>query len=167
MNHPPANNELSQIELEVIQHAVNEFVPVHKFLGITLKDARRGYALLHFPYRKEVVGDPRFNRWHGGMLATIVDSAGGAAAITTFTSPEDQVSSIDIRVDYLKAGQPYDLLAEGEIVKDGSNVMFARMKVWQEETGEVIAEGRGAFRIKRQGDFVRNLDAIFTVSEEE
>jgi len=151
---------LGETELEVIKHAINEFVPVHKFLGITLREARRGYALLHFPFRDEFVGDPRHRRWHGGMLATLIDSAAGSAAITTFTSPEDQVSSIDIRVDYLRTGKPLDLLAEGEIVRDGKNVLFAKMKVWHEETGEVIAEGRGAFRIKRQGSFGDNTEKI-------
>ena len=167
MDQSTAENELSQIEFEVIQHAVNEFVPVHKFLGITLEKARRGYALLRFPFREEIIGDPRHRRWHGGILATVVDSAGGSAAITTFTSPEDQVSSIDIRVDYLRAGKPMDVLAEGEVVRDGNNVLFCRMKVWHEETGEVIAEGRGAFRIKRKGDLARNLQTTMVITNDE
>lgn len=145
----PVGSELSPAEFEMIKHVIDEIVPVHKYLGITLREARKGYAVLHIPFRDELVGDPRFRRWHGGMLATLVDSAGGAAAITTFTSAEDQCSSIDIRVDYMNAGKPLDLLAEGELVRDGNSVLFFRMRVWHEETGEVIAEGRGAYRIRR------------------
>jgi uncharacterized protein (TIGR00369 family) len=104
----------------------------------------------HLPFRPELVGDPRHNRWHGGILSALIDSAGGAAAITTMVSEKDQVSSIDLRVDFMKAGKPMDVLAEGRVVKDGNSVLFAQMKVWHEETGEVIAEGRGVFRVRRE-----------------
>lgn len=163
----PDTTELAPSELEMIRYVVDEIVPVHKFLGITLREARRGYAVLHIPFRDELVGDPRYQRWHGGILATIIDSAGGAAAVTTFTSPEDQCSSIDIRVDYMEAGKPMDLLVEGEIVRDGNSVLFARMRVWHEETGEVIAEGRGAFRIKRVADSEKTLNKALGLDEEE
>ncbi len=160
-------NELSTIEYEMIKHVIDEVVPVHKFLGITLREARRGYAVLHIPFRDELVGDPRHRRWHGGMLATLIDSAGGAAAITTFTSAEDQCSSIDIRVDFMEAGKPTDLLAEGELVRDGNSVLFFRMRVWHEESGEVVAEGRGAYRIRRHGNSTKDLGAVLNGSGEE
>lgn len=137
-------------EKEIFQQVINEMVPVHKFLGVTLREIGKGYALLHLPFRPELVGDPRHNRWHGGIISALIDSAGGAAAITTMVSEKDQVSSIDLRVDFMKAGKPMDILAEGRVVKDGNSVLFAQMKVWHEETGEVIAEGRGVFRVRRE-----------------
>ena len=137
-------------EQEIFQQVINEMVPVHKFLGVTLREIGKGYALLHLPFKPELVGDPRHNRWHGGIIAALIDSAGGAAAITTMVSEKDQVSSIDLRVDFMKAGKPMDILAEGRVVKDGNSVLFAHMKVWHEGTEEVIAEGRGVFRVRRE-----------------
>lgn len=141
---------MSPTEVELVKQVFNEVIPAHKFLNMELLEVRKGYAKALIPFREEMVGDPRHQRWHGGIIATLLDACGGAAAITTFTGIDDQCSSIDIRVDFLEAGKPMDLLAEAEIVRDGNSVMFAKMRAWHEETGEVVAEGRAAYRIKRE-----------------
>lgn len=141
---------MGPLEQDIFKQVINEMVPIHKFLGVTVRDIGEGYALLHLPFKPELVGDPRHNRWHGGMVAAILDSAGGAAAITTMRSEKDQVSSIDLRVDFLEAGKPLGILAEGRVTRNGNSVLFASMKAWHEETGEVIAEGRGVFRVRRE-----------------
>jgi uncharacterized protein (TIGR00369 family) len=129
--------------------AIDEMMPAHKLLGITLKDIREGYALLSMPFRPDLVGDPRSNRLHGGIVATILDAAGGAAALTTFTSPNDLLASIDMRVDWLEAGKAEDVVAEGTIVRNGSAIIVTNMKAWHPESGIVIAEGRGVYRVRR------------------
>ena len=158
--------ELSPIQAEIMQQVIDHMVPVHAFLGVTLKEAKLGYALLSLPFRPELVGDPRTNRWHGGIIAALLDSAGGAAAITTLTSEQDQCSSIDLRVDYLWPGKPLDLLAEGRVVRDGSSVLFATMKAWHPETGEVVTEGKAVYRVKRVGDGPGILDQNPSSEEE-
>lgn len=137
---------------KMMQQVIDEMIPVHKLLGITLKDVKAGWASLSLPYRRELEGDPRSNRMHGGIIACLLDSAGGAAAITTLTGPEDMVSSIDIRVDYLEPAKPDDVIAEGEIVRNGSALIVTRMKAFHASTGEVIAEGKAVYRVKRKGN---------------
>lgn len=157
-------------EQAIFKQVIDEMVPVHKFLGVTLREIDRGYALLHLPFRPELVGDPRHQRWHGGIISALIDSAGGAAAITTMVSEKDQVSSIDLRVDFMKAGKPMDILCEGRVVKDGNAVLFAHMKVWHEGTEEIIAEGRGVFRVRRHEDAAvsaMNIEEVRDKVEEE
>lgn len=137
---------------ELVKQVIDEMIPVHKLLGITLKDVRHGWASLSLPYRQDLEGDPRSNRMHGGIIACLLDSAGGAAAITTLTGPNDMVSSIDIRVDYLEPAKPDDVIAEGEIVRSGSSIIVTKMKAYHVTTGEVIAEGKAVYRVKRHGD---------------
>ncbi len=158
--------ELSSIQAEIMQQVIDEMIPVHKFLGVTLVEVKLGYALLKLPFRPELVGDPRVSRWHGGIIAALLDSAGGAAAITTLTGEEDQCSSIDIRLDYLRPGKPLDLLAEGKVVRDGSSVLFTTMRAWHPETGETVTEGRAVYRVKRVGSGNALLDAPVSSSEE-
>jgi uncharacterized protein (TIGR00369 family) len=136
----------------IMAQVVNEMIPVHKFLGITLRDVRPGWVQLYLPYRQELEGDPRSNRMHGGIIACLLDSAGGAAAVTTLSGPEDMLSSIDIRVDYLEPAKPDHVVAEGEIVRSGSAIIVTRMKAYHETSGEVIAEGKAVYRVKRLGD---------------
>lgn len=130
--------------------AIDEMMPAHKLLGITLKDIREGYALLSMPFRPDLVGDPRSNRLHGGIVSTILDAAGGAAALTTFTSADDLLASIDMRVDFLEAGKAEDVVAEGTIIRSGSAIIVTNMKAWHPESGVVIAEGRGVYRVRRR-----------------
>jgi uncharacterized protein (TIGR00369 family) len=136
----------------IMTQVIDEMIPVHKFLGITLRDVRFGWAELYLPYRPELEGDPRSNRMHGGIIACLLDSAGGAAALTTLTSNEDMLSSIDIRIDYLEPAKPDHVIAEGEIVRSGSAIIVTRMKAYHESTGEVIAEGKAVYRVKRKGE---------------
>lgn len=136
----------------LLRTAINEMMPAHKLLGITLKDIREGYALLSLPFRPDLVGDPRSNRLHGGIVATVMDAAGGAAALTTFTSQDDLLASIDMRVDWLEAGKSEDVLAEATIVRSGSAIIVTNMKAWHPDSGTVIAEGRGVYRVRRRDE---------------
>ena len=143
---------------KMMMQVIDEMIPVHRFLGITLRDVRVGWAELYLPYRPELEGDPRSKRMHGGIIACLLDSAGGAAAITTLTGPDDMISSIDIRVDYLEPAKPDNVIAEGEIVRNGSAIIVTRMKAYHESTGEVIAEGKAVYRVKRKGDGIAFSD---------
>lgn len=160
------HKELSPFQADFIKQVIDEAIPVHRLLGIILREVKWGYALLHLPFKPELVGDPRLNRWHGGIIAALMDSAGGAAAVTTLTSEKDQCASIDLRVDFLRPGQPMDLLAEGRIVRDGNSVIFVETRVWHEETGEVITEGRVVLRVKRVGNGEAIQDAKLSLEEE-
>lgn len=127
-------------------------MPLHKHLGVKLLDARPGYAELLIPFKPELVGDPRSNRLHGGITATMLDSSGGAAAMTTLTTPDDKISTLDIRIDYLEPGKSADLIAYGEIVRSGQHVVVCRM--WARHKGEdaIVAEGKAVYRVTRFGE---------------
>jgi uncharacterized protein (TIGR00369 family) len=134
---------------DLYRHIIEEYIPFHKMLGIKLITMGSGKASFLIPFREELVGDPRTQRIHGGVISTAMDAAGGAAGITTLHSEKDQISTIDIRIDYLYPGKPEDIVVEGEIVKDGSSVIFTKMKAHHQEQQELIAEGRAIYRIKR------------------
>ena len=124
-------------------------IPAHKLLGIVLHDVKPGHATLSLPFRDELIGDPRSRRLYGGVIACLMDSAGGAAAITTLTSEKDQCSSVDIRVDYMEPGRPADVLCEAEIVRSGNSIIYTKMRAYHPDNGETIAEGRAVYRVKR------------------
>ena len=145
---------MEEAKKKVLAQVIDEMIPVHKFLGITLRDVKPGWAQLYLPYRAELEGDPRSRRMHGGIIASLLDSAGGAAALTTFTGPDDMLAAIDIRIDYLEPAKPDHVIAEGEIVRSGSAIIVTRMKAYHESTGELIAEGKAVYRVKRKGEGV-------------
>lgn len=80
-----------------------------------------------------------------------MDSVGGAAGITTLTSFEDKISTIDIRVDYLRPTTSETLVVEGEIVRSGNRIIATKMKAYHEGSPEtLVAEGRAVYNVKRK-----------------
>jgi uncharacterized protein (TIGR00369 family) len=127
---------------------MEEHVPFNRYLGLRGESAGAGACVLTLPVREEFVGDPRRPALHGGVLSTLIDTAGGLAAWSAL-SPGESVSTVDLRVDYLEpAGLGADLRAEAELVRKGNRVCHVRIAVTQ--AGVLVAEGRGVYNIHRR-----------------
>lgn len=125
-----------------------EEIPIHKFLGLKVEAIGSEYIRVKIPFRSEFVGDIRTNRWHGGVMAMIMDSVGGAIGVSNFISPDDKLSTIDLRVDFLRFAEDSDLIVEGRLVRMGNRIMVTRMEAYQNDV--LIAEGKGVY------NFIRN-----------
>ncbi len=139
------------VEESLFRQVIEDFIPLHKHLGIQLVEIREGFAKLLVPFKAELVGDPRTQALHGGIISLALDSVGGAAAMTTLVSHDDKLSTIDIRVDYLRPGKPIDLMVEGELVRSGNRIIVTRMIAYH-QSSELIAEGKGVYNVKRKID---------------
>ena len=128
---------------------MEEQVPFNKLLGIRGEHVEHGRAVLVLPVRPEFVGDFRRPALHGGVLSSLIDTAGGVAAWSAL-GPGESVSTVDLRVDYLEpAGLGGPLRAEAELVRKGNRVCHVRVNLTQE--GVLVAEGRGVYNIHRKG----------------
>ncbi len=135
---------------EIYIQLIEQMIPIHQFFQVKLLEIEDGYCKLLFPFREEVLGNFMTRRWHGGTIATALDSVGGAAAMTTLTSPQDKLATIDIRVDYLRGTGDTDLVVEGFLVRNGNRIISTRMSAWQEDGQKLVAEGRAMFSVYRQ-----------------
>lgn len=146
-----------QIDPELVASVrmfMREYVPFNAFLGIDLDVLEQGRAILSLPFRPEFIGDSMRTppALHGGLIATLIDTAGGAAVWTT-VQMQDRVSTIDMRVDYLRPGRSEPLLAEAVVIRTGNRVGVTTMRAYHPSTpNEAIAEGRGVYNIKRVGE---------------
>jgi len=124
-------------------------VPFNRLLGIRGESAGDGRAVLVLAVRPEFVGDPRRPALHGGVLSSLIDTAGGAAAWCALAAGES-VSTVDLRIDYLEPGTPTGapLRAEAELVRKGNRVCHVHVAVTQ--GGVLVAEGRGVYNIHRR-----------------
>ena len=107
-----------------------------------------GRAVLVLAVRPEFVGDPRRPALHGGVLSTLIDTAGGVAAWSVLP-PGESVSTVDLRVDFL---EPADLTgplrAEAVLVRKGNRVCHVRIRLTQGD--RLVAEGTGVYNIHRK-----------------
>jgi uncharacterized protein (TIGR00369 family) len=119
--------------------------PFHQWMGVECTEAEPGRAVLRLPPHKEFVGNPFIPAVHGGIVAALVDLAGGAALFVELQFP---TPTIDMRVDYLRpaiAGKA--LLAEARVKSLGKTVAFVDIDVSDEE-GRLVATGRCAYSVK-------------------
>ena len=124
-----------------------EEIPIHKYFGLKVEIVEKDFIKVRVPFRKDLVGDIRTNHWHGGIIAAILDSVGGAIGIANFNSSEDKLSTIDLRVDYLRFADGNDLVFEGKLVRMGNRIMVTKMKAFQDNL--LVAEGKGVYNFIR------------------
>lgn len=137
---------------ELYKNVMENLIPMNKMLGFELEDISDGFARLKVPFKEELIGDPRARALHGGIIATAMDAVGGAAGMTTLTSIEDSMSTIDMRVDYLRPGRDKDLFVEGRVVRSGNRILVTHMIAYQDDRDHLIAEGKGVYNVRRKSD---------------
>ncbi len=100
-------------------------------------DAERQELVLHAPVRPEFHRGAEAGRWHGGALASIVDSAAVFAlvAVTGRGAP-----TVNLRVDYLKPAVG-DLTVVGRLRRIGRTVGVTDVEVFDADGG-LVALGR-------------------------
>jgi uncharacterized protein (TIGR00369 family) len=102
-------------------------------IGARLLELRPGYCALTLTPRPET--SQQHGYVHAGILATLVDSAGGYAGYTLF--PENSsVLTVEFKINLLAPAQGERIVAEGFVVKSGRTLTITR--------GEVHAERGGA-----------------------
>jgi uncharacterized protein (TIGR00369 family) len=144
---------MTELHKKVLINVVETQIPMAKFIGVKVLEINDGYVKLHFPYKEEFIGDPRSKRLHGGYTATAIDLAGGVAAMTYMTSKEDDVATIDMRIDYLRPGQAKDIVAEGKVISRRRRTIVTDMHIYHtDDVTKIIAAGRGVFAINRKED---------------
>jgi uncharacterized protein (TIGR00369 family) len=148
-----ANEELSDEGAAELQ----AFVDRHGYLswlGVTVEAVERGRIVMSVPYDEKLVNpDPDGTAVvHGGIAATLVDTASGFVLRTTFEDPADAaLTTTDLDVSYLRPATG-DLRAEAEVVRAGGSMGVTRVAVESERPdGErtEIAVGNASYRLFR------------------
>lgn len=105
-------------------------------IGARLLDLREGYCALALTPRPDV--SQQHGYVHAGILATLVDSAGGYAGYTMFPD-ESSVLTVEFKLNLLAPAQGDEIVAEGFVVKSGRTLTVTR--------GEVHAMRGGARKL--------------------
>ncbi len=110
-------------------------IPFNELLGIEILEVSAERALVKLPYSERLVGDPFRPALHGGALAMLADTAGGTAAIAA-TQHNDKISTLDMRIDYLRGARLEDTFAEALIVRAGRRAVVVRIHLYQDDPSE-------------------------------
>lgn len=101
-------------------------------LGATVESLSPGHCAIALVPRPEVAQQHGYV--HAGVVAAIVDTAGGYAGYTLFPA-DSSVLTVEFKLNLLAPAAGERLVAEGFVVKSGRTLTITR--------GEVHAESRG------------------------
>lgn len=103
---------------EFVRHAVEEEHGYLSWLGTRVETVERGRITLSVPYDEKLTNPS--DTVHGGVAATLVDTAGGLVQRFSAEDPLGTgVATVTLNVNYLRQATG-DLRATAEIVRSGS-----------------------------------------------
>lgn len=141
-----------QRRLAFVRHLMTEGVPFNRVLGIEVVEVTKGRAVFAVPFRPELVGDPERPALHGGVISAVADACGGCA-VWSMVDERDRVSTIDLRVDYLRPARLEVFHAIGTVLRVGNRVGVANVVVLHpDRPDEPVAEAKAVYSVKRAGD---------------
>lgn len=96
------------------------------FLGAELSRVEPGFCEIVLPFKDELCQQHGF--FHGGVIGTIADSAGGYAGFSLM--PEDaSVLTVEYKLNLFAPADGDCLLARGRVVKPGRTLVVSRADV--------------------------------------
>ncbi len=149
-------NALDDARVSTLRRWFEKGIPFNAYLDLRVHALERGRAVIRIPWRSDLIGDTSRPAVHGGVLSMLVDTAGGAACFTMLDDEDDRVSTVDLRIDYLRPGPAADLVCEANIVRMGNRVGVTRMHIHTEhlpvpgEEPKPIATGQAVYNIVRR-----------------
>lgn len=159
VSHPPpvrrAAEEQARLEAGMVQF-FEEKIPFHLYLGFKVESYKPDSARIALTVRPEIIGNVTHRRLHGGVIATILDAAGGFAISVGMAekhcdeSAEQlaarfaRIGTIDLRVDYLHQAQGPRFTASARILRLGGRIASTQMAL-ENDAGELVATGAASY----------------------
>jgi uncharacterized protein (TIGR00369 family) len=135
----------------LLRRVMEEYIAFNKYLGLKVESFDVQAPKLRFDMRPELVGNPKRQILHGGVISAALDVVGGLAIMLSFADGMDgtpetfpNIGTIDLRVDYLRPGRGKHFIATARIVRKGSRIAVIHMEL-HNDAGELIATGGGAY----------------------
>jgi uncharacterized protein (TIGR00369 family) len=110
--------------------------PVARLVGFTLKEIEPGRAVF------EMQADQRHHNpmgtLHGGVFCDLADAAMGMAYAATLAEGES-FTTVELKINFLRAVRQATLTAEGKVVKAGATVGYVECEV-KDGQGRLVAK---------------------------
>jgi uncharacterized protein (TIGR00369 family) len=133
-------------------------MPFNRLLGLKVTRFAEDGVEVCFAWSEQLIGNPLQQILHGGVIASVLDVAGGIMAVSsalgrlTDVAPAElierlgKMSTIDIRTDYLRPGRGEQFIATARVIRAGNKVAVCRMEL-HNELGLHIALGTGTYLV--------------------
>lgn len=125
------SSEVKDTLIEMINHS-----PYYQTIGMRIEELCDEEAIIVIENPQKVLNF--YGTWHGGAIASIIDSAAGVSLIAHL-NPDEAAVTIQLDIRFISPARG-KLRCVGKTVKRAKNVAFEKAKVYDEE-GRLVAEG--------------------------
>ena len=120
-------------------------IPAVLTFGYRIEELSHGRAVLVAPYERRL--DGIFQCFHGGLLATLADSAGGTAVLTV-VGADVVTTTTDLCIRFLAPCRT-DARATARIIKAGRTLILAEINVYDMEGRHVAVSQATYMRLRK------------------
>jgi uncharacterized protein (TIGR00369 family) len=139
---------LSDEQQQRRRKAVAEMMPTTPYLsglGIRFERYEPDEATIRLPFRADLTNDG--THYHGGVIASVIDTAGAAAAWSNHDFDKGvRASTVAMSIQYVGACKRSDLLCHARAVKRCRELTFCEITATDAD-GAIVAHGVQTYRI--------------------
>jgi len=133
-------------------------IPFNRIVGLSLQSIEADHIMMSFDMTPELIGNYVHGILHGGVISTVLDMAGGTAAMLSALQkyPDKsfeelfaklgKASTINLNINYLRPGKGEHFLAKASVIQSGNKITFSRMELFN-PSYELIASATGTYFI--------------------
>ncbi len=141
---------------EFIRQIYERNIPFHELLGLKVVGIEAQAPKIIIEKKDKFVGNFMRGNLHGGVISSLLDIAGGVVALVDSIQLKSlktrnemieqfsRMSTIDIRVDYLRPGLGNQFIASALVLRTGNKLSVTRMELHNDQNA-LIAVGTGTY----------------------
>ena len=118
--------------------------PYWDHIGLKEVELNNGHSVLELPVIHEITQSRK--TVHGGVIASLVDAAVGAALRSQVEKGMGGVT-VEMKVNYLRPAVGDKLIAKGRVVKQGKSLVVGEAVI-ENDQGEEVAIGLATYMMK-------------------
>ncbi len=143
----------------LLKQIFEDQIPFNQFLGLSLDTLTADQAGVSFALRQDLLGNAPRGMLHGGVIAAVLDTTSGVMAYLAGLNRSsgqaheirlkslERISTIDMRVDYLRPGVGERFKASASILRAGQRVAVTRAELHNQDD-ILIAAATCSYRLK-------------------
>jgi len=142
------SEEVSSDVVDRLRVAIENEHGLLSWLGTRVERIEQGRAVLSVPSDEKLTNATEPPTVHGGVAATLADTAGALAIRSTFNNPETgEMATINLSVNYLERAHG-ELRATAETVRVGGSVGVSEIRLTSGDQ-TLVAVAQASYRLYR------------------
>jgi uncharacterized protein (TIGR00369 family) len=141
--------------IELLTQVINA-IPFNRIVGLSLEAIAADHITMRFDMNPDLIGNYLHGILHGGVIATVLDMAGGTAAMITavqkypdktfaeISTQLGKASTTNLTINFMRPGKGKHFIAKASVLQSGNKITFTRMDLFS-DTHELIASATGTY----------------------